>query len=118
MDALEHQARVFSRMGSERLLMLLALSVQMADPANCAMAGLVTIRQQQKAARDALVASGLEVLNADLNDRPPLPRAIAGPEQLLAAELAYAATVEPPAKRIILSVLRRRPVSGERRTMI
>jgi hypothetical protein len=117
MGALEHQARVFSRMSSERLLMLLALSVQAADPADCAMAGLVTIRQQQKAARDALMASGLEMLNADLSDRPPLPRATASPERLLAAELAYAATVDPPAKRIILSVLRRRPISGERRTM-
>jgi hypothetical protein len=117
MGALEHQARVFSRMTSERLLMLLALSSQVADPATCAMAGLVYIRRQPQAARDALVASGMDLLSTDLSVRPPLPRASTSPEQLLAAELAYAATVEPPSRRIILSVLRRRLVSGERRTI-
>lgn len=118
MGALEHQARVFSRMTSERLLMLLALSPQVADPADCAMTGLVTIRRQQEAARDALLASGLALLSSDLSDRPPLPRASTSPAQLLAAELAHAATVEPHSKRIILSVLRRRRVSGERRPIV
>ena len=107
--ALEHQARIFSRMTSERLLMLLALSSQTADPATCAMEGLIFIRRQSQAGRDALVASGLGLLSSDLFERPPLSRAASSPERLLLTELAYASTVEPTSKRIILSVLRCRP---------
>lgn len=109
LGALEHQAWVFSRMTTERLLMLLAMSPKLAKPADCAMTGLALIRQKSQAEREALAKSGLGSLSRDLANRPPPPRRSRrsnSPEHLLAAELAYASVIKPTSKRIILAVLR------------
>lgn len=111
LGSLEHQALVFSRMTTEKLLMLLALSAKVANPANCAMEGPILIRQQSQAERDAFVELGLSLLSSDLVDRPSLPLQPNRPERSLLAELAYGSTIQPTSKRIILSVLRCRPVN-------
>lgn len=108
---MEHQAWVFSRIATAQLLMLLAMSRRMPDPAICAMRGLNLLRKSSGQVRTGLIRNGLAILASDLNERPPLVRESNVLADLIPIELACGSSIFPLSTRIVLSILRCRPLS-------